>query len=149
MMGESILVAPMFAGEESREVLLPPGNWYDFYTGLLAGEEEIIEVRPGLDRIPLFVKDGAIIPMLKEERTRMPAEGEVLPLEIRHYGENSGRFMLYDDDGTSFDYEQGDYSWTELKVTIDGTSPLPDMKVSDMDFFNYTLEPAWIFMTED
>ena len=87
MMGESILVAPMFAGELNREVLLPPGKWYDFYTGKLVGEEEVITITPGLDNISLFVKDGAIIPMLKEDRTRMPVQGEILPLEIRHYGQ--------------------------------------------------------------
>jgi alpha-glucosidase (family GH31 glycosyl hydrolase) len=148
MMGESILVAPMFAGEESREVLLPPGKWYDFYTGELAGEEEVITLTPGLDRIPLFVKDGAIIPMLKEERTRMPVEGEKLALEIRHYGEEPGTFTLYDDDGVSFNYEEGKYSLTELRVSREGSSLTPGMNVSNEAFFYYTSDPVWVFMTE-
>ncbi len=147
MMGESILVAPMFAGELSREVLLPPGKWYNFYTGQLAGEEEVITVTPGLDKIPLFVKDGAIVPMLKESRNRMPIQGETLPLEIRHYGVKSGTFRLYDDDGVSFDYEQGDYSWTRLKVTREGRSFIPDMEISNEEFFHYTRDPEWVFMT--
>ncbi len=148
MMGESILVAPMFAGEESREVLLPPGLWYDFYTGNLAGEEEVITVSPGLNRIPLYVRDGAIIPMLKEERTRMPAEGEIPALEIRHYGKAPGIFMLYDDDGVSFNYEKGMYSTTELRVSKEGNSLTPAMKVSNEAFFHYANDPAWVFMTD-
>ncbi len=148
MMGESILVAPMFAGEESREVLLPPGKWYDFYTGELAGEEEVITIVPGLDRIPLFVKDGAIIPMLKEERTRMPEVGEKPALEIRHYGEKPGVFTLYDDDGVSFNYEQEQYSLTELWVRKQGSSVTQGMSVSNEKYFYYSSDPVWVFMTK-
>jgi alpha-glucosidase (family GH31 glycosyl hydrolase) len=148
MMGESMLVAPMFAGEKSREVLLPPGKWYDFYTGKLAGEDEVITVSPGLDRIPLFVKDGAIIPMLKEERTRMPVAGESPVLEIRHYGEAAGTFTLYDDDGVSFNYEQGAYSLTALRVSREGGELKTGITVSNEAFFSYTSDPVWVFMTE-
>ena len=147
MMGESILVAPMFASTDTREVLLPPGRWYDFYTGELVGEEEVITITPGLDRIPLFVKDGAIVPMLKEERTRMPVKGETPALEIRHYGMKPGAFQLYDDDGTSFNYEQGEYAWAELKVSMEQNSPTPYMEVSNKAFFSYALDPKWVFMS--
>ncbi len=147
MMGESILVAPMFASTETREVLLPPGRWYDFYTGELVGEEEVITITPGLDRIPLFVKDGAIIPMLKEERTRMPKEGETLALEVRHYGMKPGAFQLYDDDGTSFNYEQGAFSWAELKVSMEQGTLTPQMEVSNREFFGYKEDPEWVFMS--
>ncbi len=147
MMGESILVAPMFASTETREVLLPPGRWYDFYTGELVGEKEVITITPGLDRIPLFVKDGAIVPMLKEERTRMPVEGENLSLEIRHYGMKPGVFQLYDDDGTSFNYEQGEYAWAELKVLMENGALTPRMEVSNREFFGYNEDPEWVFMT--
>jgi len=147
MMGESILVAPMFAGEESREVILPAGRWYDFYSGELAGEEEVIVITPGLDLIPLFVKDGAIVPMLKGDRMRMPVPGEVLPLEIRHYGEKGGSIRLYDDDGSSFNYEQGEYSWTELKVEVEGKKKVPGIGIDKKEFYHYLPEPEWIFMT--
>jgi alpha-D-xyloside xylohydrolase len=148
MMGESILVAPMFAGMESREVLLPPGRWYDFYTGELVGGEEVITITPGLDHIPLFVKDGAIIPLLKEDRTRMPLAGEKLSLEIRHYGIRPGAFQLYDDDGTSFNHEQGEYSWAELKVSMEQNQPVPHMEVSNKAFFGYNSDPEWVYMTK-
>lgn len=147
MMGESILVAPMFSGMESREVVLPAGKWYDFYSGALAGEEEVITVTPGLDHIPLFVKDGGLIPMLKENRTRMPVAGETLNLEIRHYGEKPGTFMLYDDDGNSFDYERGVFSWTELKVKKEGEILVPAMEVSGEAYFSYAPYPEWTFMS--
>lgn len=116
MAGEFLLVAPMFTGETSREVILPAGRWYDFYTGEFAGENETITVTPGLSRIPVFAKDGAIIPMM-EPRLRAPASGERIDLVVRHYGSSPGRFMLYDDDGETFDFEKGIYSWREITVT--------------------------------
>ena len=67
MAGGCLLVAPMFAGQASRQVILPKGNWYDFYTGAYAGNGEIITVTPGLDKIPVFVKDGGIIPMMEPQ----------------------------------------------------------------------------------
>ena len=57
MMGPSILVAPVFAGQKSRKVVLPRGNWYDFYTGDLAGSGKTITIKTKLAQIPLFVKN--------------------------------------------------------------------------------------------
>jgi alpha-glucosidase (family GH31 glycosyl hydrolase) len=113
MAGEYLLVAPVFAGETSRQVVLPSGKWFDFYTGDYVGDGEIITVTPGLDKIPVFVKDGGIIPMM-EVRMHAPKKGEKYTLEVRHYGERPGEYLLYDDDGETFDFEQGAYSWRRL-----------------------------------
>ena len=115
MAGEYLLVAPLFTGETSRRVLLPQGKWYDFYTGEFVGESQQITVTPGLDKIPVFVKDGALVPMMAT-RLHAPANGERTDIEVRHYGEKPGRYMLYDDDGETFDYEKGVYSWREITV---------------------------------
>lgn len=115
MAGEYLLVAPMFEGEVSRTLVLPKGNWYDFYTGQYAGNGETIEVTPGLDRIPVYVKDGGIIPMMAP-RLHAPKAGEKVDIEIRHYGNADGAYRLYDDDGETFDYENGAYSWRDIKV---------------------------------
>lgn len=115
MAGENLLVAPMFAGETSRKVVLPKGKWFDFYTGKYVGDGEVITVEPGLEHIPVFVKDGALIPMMKP-RLRAPKSGEKIDLEVRHYGTKNGTYRLYDDDGETFDYEKGDFSWRELLV---------------------------------
>ncbi|MCK5102833.1 MAG: ABC transporter substrate-binding protein, partial [Cyclobacteriaceae bacterium] len=53
MMGEFILVTPLFNWKKERDVVFPKGNWYDFYTGDYAGNGEIIHIEVGLDKIPL------------------------------------------------------------------------------------------------
>jgi len=115
MAGEYLLVAPMFTGEKTRKVVLPKGNWYDFYTGKLAGNGEVITISPGLDIIPVFVKDGGIIPMMPA-MLHAPKPGEKVDLEIRCYGQKPGVYKLYDDDGETFNFEKGDLSWREIKV---------------------------------
>jgi alpha-D-xyloside xylohydrolase len=141
MFGDNLLVAPLFAGQESRKVILPAGKWYDFYTGELAGENEIIEVTPGLSKIPLFVKDGGIIPVIPA-RLHAPARGEKIPLEVRVYGKSKGSFVLYDDDGETFNYEKGEYSLTELST--DGKTG--KVKRLDDHIFSYN-EISWKFMS--
>jgi alpha-D-xyloside xylohydrolase len=118
MAGEYLLIAPLFAGQTTRKVVLPKGKWYDFYTGKLAGNGEVISVTPGIGRIPVYVKDGGIIPMMPSA-LHSPAMGQKFDLEIRYYGTKPGRFMLYDDDGETFDYEKGVFSWREIKVETD------------------------------
>jgi alpha-glucosidase (family GH31 glycosyl hydrolase) len=149
MMGDYLLVAPMFEGENSRKVILPAGKWFDFYTGRPVGENQVIEVTPGLDKIPLFVKDGGIIPMVPPHRNAREAERK-LPLEIRLYGNAEGQFSLYDDDGTTFDYEDGNYSFTTLIVTRDGSGQLQGKmeRVQAGKPFTYGSQVTWRFMTE-
>jgi alpha-D-xyloside xylohydrolase len=115
MAGENLLVAPLFTGQATRKVILPKGKWYDFYTGKLAGDGEVITVTPGLDKIPVYVKDGGIIPMMPP-MLHAPKPGEKVDLEIRYYGTKPGKFLLYDDDGETFNYEKGEYSFREIKV---------------------------------
>ena len=113
MVGESLLVAPLFAGETSRKVILPKGRWYDFYTGDFAGDSGTITVEPGLDKIPVFVKDGGIIPMYEPQEA--PPEAPA-PVVVRHYGSKASEFDLYDDDGRTYDYEKGDFIWIRLSA---------------------------------
>jgi alpha-D-xyloside xylohydrolase len=149
MMGDNILVAPLFAGEKTRKVYLPSGKWYDFYTGRLAGENQVIEITAGLDKIPMFVRDGALIPMIPAQ-LHMPGPSDTLPLQVRHYGTAEGNFVLYDDDGVSFDYEKGEYSKTVLSVTrnkkgrLQGNQPVP----AGGKPFHYGKKVVWQFMTE-
>lgn len=142
MMGPSILVAPVFVGEKERTVILPNGNWYDFYTGEFAGNGESISIKAKLEQIPLFVKDGAIIPMLASTNQ---AEQSI---QVRHYGTKENMFELYNDDGESYDYEKGAYTITELTVYKDKGGKLKGKsKILNGDAFTYK-NIEWIWMTK-
>jgi alpha-D-xyloside xylohydrolase len=147
MAGEYLLIAPLFTGQKTRKVVLPKGKWYDFYTGEYAGDGEILTVTPGLDKIPVYVKDGGIIPLMPA-MLHAPKAGEKVDIEIRHYGEKPGRYLLYDDDGETFNYEKGDYTWREIKIEKDkkqqwkGTISSPVMNKP-----NTIGKITWKFMT--
>ena len=146
--GDALLVAPLFVGETEREVVLPPGKWYDFYTGKYAGNSEVIKVRPGLERIPVFVRDGAIIPMM-EPRLHAPVGGEMVNIEFRHYGESEGSLFLYDDDGETYNYEKGEYCWREVKVIRNKKGKLiGSISKAEKGKPNTIGRITWKFMTE-
>jgi len=115
MAGENILVAPMFTGQTTRAVILPKGRWFDFYTGKFAGDGQVITVTPGLDKIPVYVKDGGIIPMMPA-MLHAPSSNTKVDIEVRYYGDKPGAYRLYDDDGETFNYEKGAYSFRDIKV---------------------------------
>lgn len=123
MAGEYLLVAPMFTGETSRKVILPKGDWYDFYSGKYAGNGEVITVTPGLDKIPVYVKDGGIIPMM-DAMLHAPKADQKVAIEIRYYGKKPSTYLMYDDGGESFDYEKGAYSWRKITVNRNGKGQL-------------------------
>lgn len=113
LLGDDLLVAPMFVRAKSRKVRLPKGVWYDYETGKRAGENETIEITPALDKIPLFVREGALIPTIAPQmRAGQLAKGT--KLIVRHYGAAPGKALLYDDDGETFDYETGRFAWYEI-----------------------------------
>ncbi|MCP4311986.1 MAG: glycoside hydrolase family 31 protein [Bacteroidetes bacterium] len=145
MMGPSILVAPVFTGQKERKVVLPKGRWYDFYTGEYVGNGESITVETKLEQIPLFVKDGAIIPMLSS--TGSESDAKAGSLVIRHYGSKENVYFLYNDDGESYDYEKGKYSLTELKTekTEDGKW-VGKSKALTKSKFNFD-KISWSWMT--
>ncbi|NOU64223.1 DUF5110 domain-containing protein [Paenibacillus sp. LMG 31461] len=106
MVGDALLVAPLVEGETEREVLLPSGVWYGLETGERYEGGCIIRIQCGLERIPVFVKNGSIIPMMPA-LSHVPPLGTQVPLELIHFGDAAGEGNLYDDDGESFDYEAG------------------------------------------
>jgi alpha-D-xyloside xylohydrolase len=147
MVGDVLLVAPIAPGAKIRKVVLPPGKWFDFHTGRLAGEHETIEISPALSETPVFVKDGGIVPMIAD-RLFAPGPDEVLPLEVRHYGERPGSMRLYDDDGETFDYERGARSWTRLSAARDANGRWTGSVTPDATGprWRYS-EVTWRFMT--
>lgn len=148
MFGDALLIAPIAPGAKTRKVLLPAGKWYDFYTGKFAGENQTIEVTPSLSEMPVFVKDGALVPLLAGDRQWIPGAGETVALEVRHYGEAHGRLALYDDDGETFDFERGAYSWTQLSVAKDADGAWKGAVTPDANGRRWHYSDVnWRFMT--
>jgi len=118
MAGDDLLVAPLFADQSERKVLLPPGDWYDFESGeRFAGGSAVTVTRP-LESIPVFVRDGGIVPLMPP-LPHTPRAGDTVALEVRHYGRRPGRFRLYDDDGETFAFERGARRFIDLQVEVD------------------------------
>jgi alpha-glucosidase (family GH31 glycosyl hydrolase) len=147
MAGEYLLVAPLFTGQTTRKVILPKGKWYDFYSGRYVGDGEVITVTPGLSKIPVFVKDGGIIPMMPP-LLHAPKPTEKVDLEIRYYGKKQTAVSrLYDDDGETFDYENNQYSWRELKVESRKGVLRGSISSPAKDKPNTIGKVTWLFMT--
>lgn len=117
MLGSFVLVAPVIApGKEAREVYLPDGDWYDYYTGEKYSGGRYILANAPLDKVPVFIKAGAIIPV---------ADGEIRSTEditedkisILTYP-GKGSFVHYQDDNETFAYRNGAYNAVEY--TLDG-----------------------------
>jgi alpha-D-xyloside xylohydrolase len=110
MFGPALLVNPVLKADATRRsVYLPAAAaWYDFWTGksLTGGQE--IEAHAPLDRMPLFVRAGSIVPMGPqiEYATQDPAG----PIELRIYRGADGKFDLYEDTGDGYEYEKGQHS---------------------------------------
>lgn len=105
---------PLKGKAKAREVYLPEkADWYDFWTGTkYEGGQEILADAP-LEKIPIFVPEGSIIPMgPKAQYAEKVWEG---PWEIRIYEGNDAEFDIYNDAGDGYDYEEGNYTFLPLK----------------------------------
>lgn len=97
LVGDALLAAPVVAGEPSRSVYLPAGDWYSFWSGERLTGGRRVDVRPSLDEVPLFVRAGALLPLARvTPHTGDPASGE---LGVRVYGDADAECALYEDDG--------------------------------------------------
>ncbi len=110
--GSEILVDPVTKNDDEKDIYLPPGEWYDYFTGEKFDGGRMIQKKYSIDEIPLFVKAGSIIPT--EPVREYSDEGSLDTLFINIYGEKDGSFNLYEDDGISMDYQHGKYSWTPI-----------------------------------
>ena len=112
--GRDILVAPVVEkGATSRAVCLPRGRWYDFWTNERHDGGREIERAVDLETLPLFVREGAILPQGPvKQYVNEKVEG---PLAIAVYPGADGEFLLYEDDGISFNYRKGDWMGLQLK----------------------------------
>jgi alpha-glucosidase/alpha-D-xyloside xylohydrolase len=120
--GDSILVAPVYEkGATQRSVYLPHGTWWNYWTSERVDGGKKITAAAALDTLPLFVKAGAIIPTGPVKQYTAEPSNELTTLHV--YPGANGRFLWYDDDGSSYQYEQGSYmavacEWNDSSRTL-------------------------------
>lgn len=125
--GKNVLVAPVVEkGAATRQVYLPPGAWFDFWTGeRFDGGREVS--RPvDLETLPLYVRAGSILPLGPvKQYVEEKVDG---PLSLTIYPGADASFMLYEDDGNSFNYRKGE--WTGIEMTWRDASKTLDLRLA-------------------
>ena len=105
---------PLAGDAKSRPVYLPAGaNWYDFYTGQTYTGGQPIQAEAPIDRLPLFVRAGSILPM-GPVRQHVNDLSEA-PVELHIYPGQDGAFELYEDEGDQYNYENGAFSMIPIQ----------------------------------
>ncbi len=120
MMGEHLLLAPVTRpgyGEPVLQTLyLPQGaRWYDYFTGAIYEGGQVLDYDCPLERMPLFVRAGAIIPMAPP--MNWSDERPLDPLILDVYASDNGAVgQLYEDDGISLEYRNNQFAWTRVEM---------------------------------
>lgn len=115
MFGSALMACPVGEYQKySREVYLPKQKgWYDFYTGEYhAGGQTIVADAP-YDKIPVFIPEGAILPIGPEMQWSDEKKPELIDLYV--YSGKDGSYTLYEDEGTNYNYEKGKYAVIDFK----------------------------------
>ncbi|WP_218419070.1 TIM-barrel domain-containing protein [Segatella copri] len=115
MFGPALMACPVGEYQKySREVYLPKQKgWYDFYTGAYhAGGQTIVADAP-YDKIPVFIPEGAILPIGPEMQWSDEKKPELIDLYV--YAGKDGSYTLYEDEGTNYNYEKGKYAVIDFK----------------------------------
>jgi len=113
MFGPAFLVNPVTEpAATARNLYLPQSKWYDFWTGSAVTGGRTITADAPLERLPLYVRAGSILPLGPDEEwsTEKPAD----PIELRIYRGADGDFTLYEDENDTYHYEKGAYATIPL-----------------------------------
>jgi len=132
MFGPAFMVSPVTKSlysltnskgiKKTRKVYLPKmANWYDFWTGKLITGGQTIDADAPIETIPLYIRAGSIIPM--GPYLQYATEKAADPIEIRIYTGADAKFVLYEDENDTYNYESGTYStiamnWNEAEKTF-------------------------------
>jgi alpha-glucosidase len=108
LFGDALLVAPVISTAKTADVYLPEGSWYRLSNGETFKGGEAVTVDAPLTDMPVFAKAGAIIPMQNVIQSTNEAGDGILLLHIWN-GNKANEFVYYEDDGTSYNYQNGAY----------------------------------------
>jgi alpha-glucosidase/alpha-D-xyloside xylohydrolase len=143
--GRDMLIAPVYEkGATTREVYLPAGKWYDWWTGKLKTGGRSVHRAVDLATMPIYVRAGAIVPV--DPIRQYTGQKVEEPMTLKIYRGADGNYTLYDDDGISLDYLKGSsvetlFQWDDAakRLTIE-----PQAKGSPKRTFKIELIPDGI-----
>jgi alpha-D-xyloside xylohydrolase len=118
LFGKAFLVAPVYKHKaRMRAVYLPAGaDWYDFTSGAKTAGGQSIEVSAPLNRMPLYVRAGSIVPLGPEVQNT--AEKSAAPITLLVFTGADGSFDYYEDDGVSYGYERGEFARIPMRFDV-------------------------------
>ena len=108
LLGDSFLIVPVKSDQNLTETYLPKGKWYDFYNDTIYLGEQTIYVSAPLKRLPVFIKEGAIIPMQSQTQSTQEMPQQTLWIHL-YFTRGESHFEYYEDDGASHTYTKGEY----------------------------------------
>ncbi|MEQ1472530.1 MAG: TIM-barrel domain-containing protein [Candidatus Acidiferrum sp.] len=119
LFGRDLFVAPVTTEMlDAKEVNLPPGDWYDFWTSSKPANHDHLQLHPRLEELPLYVRAGAILPM--QPLVQSTSETPVGPLKLRVYTGDDCRGSLYMDDGHTYAYQKNEFLRIEYTCQVSG-----------------------------
>ncbi|MFA6457631.1 MAG: TIM-barrel domain-containing protein, partial [Bacteroidota bacterium] len=126
--GDAFLVSPVVkAGQRKKELYLPKGTWINYWTeDIVAGGKSVIVAAP-LNQMPIFVKQGSIVPMAQNMNYSDERPLDTLTLHVYPDLKGEVSYSLYEDDGTTRDYQSGKFATTVFsqKMSVaDGASTM-------------------------
>jgi alpha-glucosidase len=113
--GPALMIAPVESSKDLVKVFLPEGNWYDFLTDQQFHGNQILISDCPLDKLPVFVRGSSIIPARPYAGKTTADHGEVLEIHL-YNGDHDNSFVLYEDDGETFDYQSGVFHKRKLEI---------------------------------
>ncbi|NVO19271.1 MAG: DUF5110 domain-containing protein [Bacteroidetes bacterium] len=119
MLGKSLLVAPVYKDEAKRDsIYLPSGQWFDYWDGTMITGGTMLNNYPApLDKLPLFVRAGSILPMYPQMNYDGERPADTLTLDL--YPGADASFELYEDQGSTRDYRNGAFTKTRIEMKSD------------------------------
>lgn len=134
LLGRELLVAPVYRSQAvsrgwRQGIHLPAGRWIDYWDGRQATAGKAgrdLDLQVTLDKLPVFVRAGAILPMYPEMLYDGQKPKDVLTLDL--YPEGESTYTLYEDDGNTRQYQQGAFSTQQVRMRVTGADVHVDVE---------------------
>src|SRR5450830_1903720 len=126
LLGRDLLVAPVYRSQAASGgwrsgIHLPQGRWFDYWDGRQAtapASGRDVDLQVTLDKLPVFVRAGAILPMYPEMLYDGQKPNDLLTLDL--YPAGRSQFDLYEDDGSTRQYQQGAFGTQQIRMRVEG-----------------------------